>query len=166
MAFLTIKLLQRAVVVIKWSACSPSILAIRVRIPLSLQFLFCEIVSKGRKYAKRGREWPIFKKTYFSILIKTSFSYLNRARGWREWAVPWTLYPPPKRRSLWQWITWPRTAGRRFLKHAICLWPERIVLTCSSLIWCVSLRLALLQCSVNLSLLPTYLSVPCLTLPT
>ena len=57
---LLIPMLLRAVVVVKWSACSPSTPIIQVRIPLmpavfSVNFVFEKIKNKQ----KRGRGWPI-----------------------------------------------------------------------------------------------------------
>ena len=49
-------------VVVKWSACSPSNPTIRVRIPLrSINFLM-KLLLKSTKINKRGRGWPIFLK--------------------------------------------------------------------------------------------------------
>ena len=52
--------------VVKCSACSASTLTIRIRIPVSLQF----IVRKVRK-RKRGREWPITKRYVVHFLFNT-----------------------------------------------------------------------------------------------
>ena len=50
------------VVVVKWSACSPSILTIRVRIPLKCSVFFYKLFEKNENKQKRGRGWPIFLK--------------------------------------------------------------------------------------------------------
>ena len=50
------------VVVVKWSACSPSTRSIQVQIPLTLKAFFLKfVIEKNENKQKRGRGWSIFK---------------------------------------------------------------------------------------------------------
>ena len=57
--------------VVKWSACSPSIPRIRVRIPLSLQFLFCKICFQRTKMNKKGPGMVHLKKDDRPLTLQT-----------------------------------------------------------------------------------------------
>ena len=72
----TIKSNSWAVVVVKWSVCSPSLLTIRVRILLTpTVFSVKFVVEKNENKQKRGRGWLIFKNK------KTNSSSANLTRN-------------------------------------------------------------------------------------
>ena len=58
----------RAVVVVKWSACSPSTPTIRVQIPLKLRVFSVEFVfDRNENKQKEARVGPFFKKTWYLL---------------------------------------------------------------------------------------------------
>ena len=80
-----------AVVVVKWSACSPSTPTIRVRICWGLQF-FCKIViEKNENKQKEAGVGPFLKILTFipnrrclSLFIELSAANLNSERWWDQ----------------------------------------------------------------------------------
>ena len=50
---------QRAVVVVKWSACSPSTLAIRIRIPLKSTIFSVQCLKRMKVNKKEAEDGPL-----------------------------------------------------------------------------------------------------------
>ena len=104
------------VVVVKWSACLPSTLKIRVRIPLTSTVFSEKIcVGKNENKQKRGQGWPILKQTFLLCFGGCHHSL--------DLAVPTILRPRgsnPKHNiyafAICNWIV--RWKGRKFKKEA------------------------------------------------